>query len=239
MTSTTTIPEGMPTLDRGSHSPGTGKACVMEYVSMIAGEPWTDQPKCVHPALAAACRSINDVVEDEARPFLLRLIPRVMGTGGKKMTSRKGSLSLYLMREISSHTMRFMEEGRHSPRVMRDYTHACIQFGKATAQGYGMPEESLCNVISFYACVWARAGKGEQFMNWLLDEFEFHTTEQDEKKAAEKVLSLSGMWTSWFGSEEVTHVALYTADTSEKEPDPAKPPQSLTITATDLVGVGT
>ncbi len=37
------LPEGLPTLTAGAHDADAGEACVMEYVSVLAGEPWSDQ----------------------------------------------------------------------------------------------------------------------------------------------------------------------------------------------------
>ncbi|HWU22742.1 MAG TPA: hypothetical protein VN088_14500 [Nocardioides sp.] len=56
---TDTIPDGLPTLSRGSHLVDEGRACVMEYVSVLAGERWSDRPACTDELreLAAAVAS--------------------------------------------------------------------------------------------------------------------------------------------------------------------------------------
>ena len=41
---------------RGKHLNATDGTCLMELVSVLAGEPFTDQPSCVHPTLAALAR---------------------------------------------------------------------------------------------------------------------------------------------------------------------------------------
>jgi hypothetical protein len=51
----------------------------MEFASYLAGEPWSDHPKCTHPLLAALARDVNDHVSDEARTRLVPLIPSVIG----------------------------------------------------------------------------------------------------------------------------------------------------------------
>src|SRR4028119_1342103 len=64
------IPDSMPVLGRGRHrSPGRG-ACFLEYTSLLAGEPFTDAPRCVDAELAGVLRHANDVLSaaDPPRP---------------------------------------------------------------------------------------------------------------------------------------------------------------------------
>lgn len=74
------IPESMPTLSAQGHAPNSGKACVMEYVSLLAGEEWSDTPKCTHRALALAAQCVNDSLDDDERHRLVPLIGRLFGT---------------------------------------------------------------------------------------------------------------------------------------------------------------
>lgn len=75
-----TIPDSLPTLSKGSHRRDSGRACVMEYVSLLAGEQWSDEPSCTHPLLAAAARVINDNLPDDERHILVPRIGRLFGT---------------------------------------------------------------------------------------------------------------------------------------------------------------
>lgn len=54
----------------------------MEYASWLAGEKWTDHPRCTHPLLAAVGRQVNDHISDSARSRLVPLIPSVVGLNG-------------------------------------------------------------------------------------------------------------------------------------------------------------
>jgi hypothetical protein len=48
----------------------------MEYASVLAGEPFSDHPRCVHPALAGCARAVNDRIRDDAvRAQLALLVP--------------------------------------------------------------------------------------------------------------------------------------------------------------------
>ncbi|MET0448771.1 MAG: hypothetical protein ABW004_10205 [Aeromicrobium sp.] len=75
-----TTPDFLPTLSAGSHDAEHGEACVMEYVSLLAGEEWSDRPECTHPLLAHEARTTNDLLRDSDRSRLVPLIGRLFGT---------------------------------------------------------------------------------------------------------------------------------------------------------------
>ena len=69
-------------LKAGSHAPD-GEYCVMELVSFVAGEPWSDSPQCVSPVLGAFARAWNDGMRtDDERDSLKPYINRLIGTAG-------------------------------------------------------------------------------------------------------------------------------------------------------------
>lgn len=74
------VPDGVPVLSAGRHGSPRHGACLMELVSVLAGERWSDQPRCVDPPLAALARTVNDVVSDPARQRLATLAPDFIGT---------------------------------------------------------------------------------------------------------------------------------------------------------------
>lgn len=74
------VPDALPTLSAGSHDADHGEACVMEYVSLLAGEEWSDHPECTHPMLAHEARTTNDLLRESDRPRLVPLIGRLFGT---------------------------------------------------------------------------------------------------------------------------------------------------------------
>lgn len=78
-----TTPEYMPVLSRGAHSGPSKGACIMEYVSFIAGEEWSDTPACTHPVLTRVAQNVNDILSDADRHLLLPLLPRLMGTSAR------------------------------------------------------------------------------------------------------------------------------------------------------------
>ncbi len=90
---TMTVPDALPTLSAGSHDAEHGEACVMEYVSLLAGEEWSDRPECTHPMLAHEARTTNDLLRDSDRARLVPLIGRLFGTTEDSPELRAGSAS--------------------------------------------------------------------------------------------------------------------------------------------------
>ena len=53
----------------------------MEYVSVLAGAPFSDHPRGTDPTLAALARLVNDACTDAGRPLLAALAPQLACTG--------------------------------------------------------------------------------------------------------------------------------------------------------------
>lgn len=73
------VPEHLPILSRGKHRSPRKGACLMELVSYLAGERWSDHPAGTHPLLANLARQVNDYMSDEARCRLAVLAPSMVG----------------------------------------------------------------------------------------------------------------------------------------------------------------
>lgn len=78
-------PDGMPVLSRGRHSGPEEGACLMEYVSVLAGEPFTDHPTCVEPLLIRLAWGVNDASPPAVRASLVHLAPRLAGTRNESL----------------------------------------------------------------------------------------------------------------------------------------------------------
>jgi hypothetical protein len=75
----TQIPDSLPVLGQGAHRRRRDGGCFMEWASLLAGERWSDHPRCTHPLLAHLARTVNDTVADSERQRLVPLIPAVIG----------------------------------------------------------------------------------------------------------------------------------------------------------------
>lgn len=79
-------------LSLGAHDADSGQHCLLEVVSMFAGEPFGDSPICVDPVLANFGRSWNDGMRtDDERAQLKQYIPLLVGTAGSSELSEKRS----------------------------------------------------------------------------------------------------------------------------------------------------
>jgi hypothetical protein len=67
-------------LSQGKHRDPDHGACVMELASMLAGEPFSDRPRCVDPVIAGFMRTYNDGIDDQRRQDLIPLAAEVVGT---------------------------------------------------------------------------------------------------------------------------------------------------------------
>lgn len=64
-----------PILMVGQHLTFDDGACLMELVSVAAGERWSDHPACTHPLLAHVARRVNDATSDRQRSDLAHFVP--------------------------------------------------------------------------------------------------------------------------------------------------------------------
>jgi hypothetical protein len=81
-------------LDKGKHdNPGAG-ACLLEVVSLLAGEPFSDDPACASPILGDYGRALNDALPDARRQRLIPYAPRIVGTAGDGLDEARGYIAL-------------------------------------------------------------------------------------------------------------------------------------------------
>ena len=67
-------------LSQGKHRGPDHGACVMELSSMLAGEAFTDRPRCVDPVIAGFLRTYNDGIDERRRQDLYPLAAEVVGS---------------------------------------------------------------------------------------------------------------------------------------------------------------
>ncbi|HTK65823.1 MAG TPA: hypothetical protein VL595_25800 [Pseudonocardia sp.] len=71
------VPES-PRLQMGSHQHPDDGMCLMEYVSMLAGQAFSDAPRCTDPLVAELARLVNDHIGEQARDSLVGIAPRLV-----------------------------------------------------------------------------------------------------------------------------------------------------------------
>jgi hypothetical protein len=76
-------------LSRGNHVSAQEGACVMELASMLADEPFSDQPDSACPVIGMVLRSYNDGLDDRRRQDLYAYASAVIGTREPSATRRR------------------------------------------------------------------------------------------------------------------------------------------------------
>jgi hypothetical protein len=77
-------------LEKGKHLFPEEGMCLMEAVSFVVGERFSDHPSCVSPALAGFGRTLNDGLPYEQRQQLIPLIPKLIGTVNPEKDQQDG-----------------------------------------------------------------------------------------------------------------------------------------------------
>lgn len=152
-------------LGKGKHASPRDGACVMELASMLAGEPFTDQPRSVCRVIAAYLRAYNDGADDRQRQQLYGVAARVVGTrDSREVERRRAERCAELMVELHTGQPRLRRWLRPSPPV-------CLQHEALEAAGVqlarmllrhrdGTPERALA-IVDELVAIGEGAGTGE------------------------------------------------------------------------------
>ena len=82
------------TLAHGTHMTPDDGRCAMEWVSLLAGEPHSDAPRCVSPVVRGLCVALNDGLPDDRRQRLRPYLARTIGTAGDGLDEQRSWLAL-------------------------------------------------------------------------------------------------------------------------------------------------
>jgi hypothetical protein len=74
---------------RGAHTSPEDGACVVELASMLAGERFSDHPRCVCPVIAGFLRVYNDRLPEWQLGQLYPLAPMVVGSASSRAVRRR------------------------------------------------------------------------------------------------------------------------------------------------------
>ncbi|MGY1594557.1 hypothetical protein ACI79D_21485 [Geodermatophilus sp. SYSU D00708] len=113
-------PLAMPVLQRGRHRDPSQGACFMEYTALLAGEEFTDEPRCVDADLALVLRIANDRLPDADRHRLVPLLGRAIGLRVERpvRSSGRGAWRLHLRRLARHRDLTAQLRRRASARFM-------------------------------------------------------------------------------------------------------------------------
>jgi hypothetical protein len=118
-------------LSAGNHDSPEQGGCVMEWVSLLAKQPWTDNPTCTNEVITRAAQAVNDRLNDTERQRLVALIPRIMRARRTDSDRRVNvRLALWAARSVLHLT-------REQDRVVCERAVVAVEMwlaGEATAQ---------------------------------------------------------------------------------------------------------
>jgi len=124
-------------LGDGSHDGLDKGLCVMEAVSYVAGEPWSDHPKCACPVIAAFMRSWNDSLpNDVERDRLLKPLIHdlVDSKSTPRVEERRSYLALdWLVRVFTPKWLDMMPALAKHAKALRDLEEIADMAGAAAA----------------------------------------------------------------------------------------------------------
>ena len=153
-------------LDNGSHSDPSAGHCLLEVVSMFAGEEFGDEPACVDPVLAAFGRAWNDALPDDERQQLKRYIVLLPGTAGSEaLSQRRGWMAAdWLIRvntpawlELSPATAEHAAKLRALAPITSEQTLAAAQVALDQARSAAAAARAAAWDAA-WAAAWAAAG---------------------------------------------------------------------------------
>ena len=127
-----TAPDGLPVLEAGAHRDARSGSCVMEYVSVLAGERFTDRPRCTHPAVAALAWQVNDAVSHEARQQLGLRAVDLVGAG----RTLDGPVRPVVLAAVARAGLRLDPSSRFFTRLMRRVDEAHAKAERRRAEGH-------------------------------------------------------------------------------------------------------
>jgi hypothetical protein len=106
-------------LAKGGHKPGEGKACLLEVVSMLAGEPFSDDPECACPVLASFGRRTNDWLNDDERQLLWQFTTRIVGSRADRETEQRRAYRMadWAVREVAPLALEAQGRGEEAAKL--------------------------------------------------------------------------------------------------------------------------
>ncbi len=136
----------------GSHDNIDDGMCVMEAVSYVAGEEWSDNPACACPIVSDFMRTWNDSLCDADRNKLLKpLIPRLVGSRSTTDVATKRSyLALdWLVRVFTPEWLDLVPSLREHAKTLR---------GLDTISDEESAESAHARLEAAGSAAWAAAG---------------------------------------------------------------------------------
>lgn len=89
-------------LSAGGHESFTEGMCLMEAASMLIGDKFGDNPRCVSPVIRHIGIALNDTLPTDLRQRLVPFVPLVVDTADNHDDRRKSMLLDWMVREYAA-----------------------------------------------------------------------------------------------------------------------------------------
>jgi hypothetical protein len=195
------IPDSLPVISAGSHKSAAEGACVMEYVSMLAGEAFSDYPTCTHRALARAAQGANDNLPDDRRHEMVSRINRLFGTNDAEGAEAK-RISVGLAKFSAAHAKKSAEGTKGAAADAADAyaaaaadaaTYAAAYAYAAAADAFAAAAADAAADAAAYAAAYAdaRASARLAFLDDLLGEYDRLTGRTSVESISDNISSVA------------------------------------------------
>jgi len=112
--------------------------CLLQLVSKLAREPWTDRPSCVHPTLGSIGRMVHDCSSRENRAALLPLAPAFIGTAHVGFETSARLVALCVSTALASPDQRRITADEHRRLAAAHQTALYLLSGREGQQLGGL-----------------------------------------------------------------------------------------------------
>lgn len=114
-------------LSTGSHKSLDDGACIMELVSYLAKEPWSDHPQCASESITRFCIWINDSGDQSHRDELMTLAPKIINTRDWKKEPTRAAI-------FADYALWCSGEAKPYAKYATEYAKAAAEHAKAAAE---------------------------------------------------------------------------------------------------------
>ena len=194
----------MKTLQSGGHSSQSGEVCLLEAVSVLAGEVFSDHPESACPVLATFGRALNDAMpDDETRGLLLPLVPLLIGTRDAEKEQARAFIfadsAVRLFAPIALDAAGLTEQAqmlRNLPAIVGTKTARAAAWAASEAASTASTAASTASTATSEAARAARAARAASTAT-----SEAARAARAASTAARAVIAESAAWAAWAASE--------------------------------------
>lgn len=176
------IPDQLPQLAKGSHSAGSGQACIMNAISYINGDTViTDMPSCADPLLARFAQRLNDsICEHRTGPLLCQKCTHMMWMYGARIIGTSELTKGWDSAERAQLAAQLVMFAADQVAHLKSADDAVADYYDYYAYAVAYADAAVAYADAYYAAYYADASKARYDLHMsLIDEF-YRLTEPED-----------------------------------------------------------